>query len=69
MFNALPVGTLSSAAFVQAIGALTSDQHVIYNQSSGLLSYDADGNGGGAAVGVAQLTPGQTLTAQDIKVV
>jgi Ca2+-binding RTX toxin-like protein len=69
VFNALPVGALSSAAFVQAIGALTSDQHVIYNQSSGLLSYDADGNGGGAAVGVAQFTPGQTLTAQDIKVV
>lgn len=69
VFNALPVGALSAAAFVQAIGALTSDQHVIYNQSSGLLSYDADGNGAGAAVGVAQLAPGQALTAQDIKVV
>lgn len=69
VFKALPVGDLSPAAFVQAIGALTSDQHVIYNQSSGLLSYDADGSGAGAAVGVAQLTAGQTLTAKDIKVV
>jgi Ca2+-binding RTX toxin-like protein len=69
VFNALPVGNLSAAAFVQAIGALTSDQHVIYNKSSGLLSYDADGGGVGGAVGVVQLAPGQTLTDQDIKVV
>lgn len=68
-FSALSPGALSAAAFVQAMGAVTSEQHVIYNQATGILSYDADGNGSGAAVALAQLKPGQALTAQDIKVV
>ena len=68
VFTALPVGDLSTAAFVQAAAALTSDQRIIYNQSTGLVSYDADGSGSGAAVAVAQLTAGQALKAQDIKV-
>ncbi|HKH66432.1 MAG TPA: calcium-binding protein, partial [Reyranella sp.] len=69
VFSALSPGDLSTAAFVQAIAAVTSDQHVIYNQATGVISYDADGSGGGAAIAVAQLTPGQVLTAQDVKVV
>jgi len=69
VFSALSPGDLSTAAFVQAIAAVTSDQHVIYNQATGVVSYDADGSGGGAAIAVAQLTPGQVLTAQDVKVV
>lgn len=68
VFTALPAGNLSTAAFVQAAAALTPDQHIIYNQSTGLVSYDADGSGSGAAVAVAQLTAGQVLKAQDIKV-
>ena len=67
-FGALAPGELSAAAFVQAAAALTSEQRVIYNQTSGLVSYDADGSGGGAAVAVAQLTAGQILKPQDIKV-
>jgi Ca2+-binding RTX toxin-like protein len=67
-FGALPVGELSPAAFVQAAAALTSDQHVIFNQATGGVSYDADGSGSGAAVAVAQLTAGQILKAQDITV-
>lgn len=69
VFSALSPGDLSTAAFVQAIAAVTTDQHVIYNQATGVVSYDADGSGGGAAIAVAQLTPGQALTAQDVKVV
>lgn len=68
-FTALSPGALSAAAFAQAVAAVTTEQHVIYNQATGILSYDADGSGGGAAVAVAQLKPGQALTAQDIKVV
>jgi Ca2+-binding RTX toxin-like protein len=68
VFTALPAGDLSPAAFVQAAAALTSAQHVIYNQATGLVSYDADGSGSGAAVAVAQLTAGQALKAEDIKV-
>ncbi len=68
-FSALSVGQLSTAAFVQAVAAMTPDQHVIYNQSTGVVSYDADGSGSGTAIAVAQLKAGTTLTAQDVKVV
>ncbi|HEX9328416.1 MAG TPA: Ig-like domain-containing protein, partial [Reyranella sp.] len=67
-FSALAPGELSTAAFVQAAAALTSEQRIIYNQATGLVSYDADGSGGGAAIAVAQLDAGQVLKAQDIKV-
>ena len=67
-FSALAPGELSAAAFVQAAAAFAADQRIIYNQTTGLLSYDADGNGSGAAVAVAQLNAGQALKAQDIKV-
>ena len=67
-FSALSPGELSTAAFVQAAAALTSEQRIIHNQSTGLVSYDADGSGGGAAIAVAQLNAGQVLKAQDIKV-
>ena len=69
VFSALSPGDLSTATFVQAIAAVTDDQHVIYNQATGIVSYDADGSGAGAAIAVVRLTPGQALTAQDIKVV
>jgi Ca2+-binding RTX toxin-like protein len=68
VFTTLPVGDLSPAAFVQAAAAMTSEQHIIFNQSTGVVSYDADGSGKGAAVAVAQLSAGQGLGAQDIKV-
>jgi len=67
-FSALNPGGLSVAAFVQAAAALTSAQRIIYNQTTGILSYDADGSGGGAAVAVAQLNAGQVLQPQDIKI-
>ena len=67
-FSALAPGELSAAAFVQAAAAFAADQRIIYNQATGLLSYDADGSGGGAAVAVAQLNAGQVVKAQDIKV-
>ena len=67
-FSALAPGELSTAAFVQAAAALTSEQRIIYNQATGVVSYDADGNGGGAAIAVAQLNAGQILKPQDIKV-
>jgi len=67
-FSALAPGELSTAAFVQAAAALTSEQRIIYNRATGLVSYDVDGSGGGAAIAVAQLNAGQVLRAQDIKV-
>jgi hypothetical protein len=67
-FSGLAPGELSAAAFVQAAAAFATDQRIIYNQATGVVSYDADGSGGGAAVAVAQLNAGQVLKAQDIKV-
>ena len=69
VFSALSAGTLSSAAFVQGVAATTSSQHIIYNATTGVVSYDADGNGAGAAVAFAKVTPGQALVAGDFKIV
>ena len=69
IFTALSVGTLSAAAFAQASAATTSSQHILYNAATGVVSYDADGSGAGAAVAFAKVTPGQALAASDFRVV
>jgi len=60
-------GTLSSAFFAaNAAGvAMDANDYLVYDTDSGQLYYDADGNGAGAAVLVARLTPGLTLGATD----
>ena len=60
---------LSATAFVKAAAATNSDQHIIYNSNTGVLSYDADGKGGTAAIAFTQLTKGQALAASDFVVV
>ena len=68
VFAGLAPGALDAAAF--AIGpATTADQRVLYDAATGALSFDADGNGAGAAVQFAILTPGLALTAADFLVV
>jgi hypothetical protein len=47
----------------------TRDQHVIYDQATGLLSYDSDGSGAKAAVALAQVTPGTVLDHNDFLIV
>lgn len=42
---------------------------MVYNTATGVLSYDADGNGGGAAVAIANLTGLPALTAGDFSIV
>jgi Ca2+-binding RTX toxin-like protein len=70
VFTALPpAGTLSAAAFKLGASATEADDRVIYNQSSGALFYDADGNGAAAQVQFATLSPAQMLTNADIVVV
>ena len=64
------MGSLGAGRFVAANTALTSGDAVfLYNTSQGLLSFDADGNGGGAAVPIATLSGGKALFAGDISVV
>lgn len=67
-FSAL-AGTVKAANFVTGSGALDSNDFLIYNASSGALSYDADGNGAGAAVQVATLIGVPALTTADFSIV
>ena len=58
-------GTLSSAAFRVGTSAADSSDRIVYDKAAGKLFYDADGNGAGAAVLFATVTPGMTLTNAD----
>jgi Ca2+-binding RTX toxin-like protein len=64
-FAQLASGALAAASFVIGAGALDANDYLIYNSGTGALLYDADGNGGGAAVQFATLSTGLTLTAAD----
>jgi Ca2+-binding RTX toxin-like protein len=68
VFSALAAGRLAATAFVQASAATTSAHRIIYNAATGVVSYDADGVGGVAAVAFAKLSPGQAFAAQDFRV-
>jgi hypothetical protein len=41
----------------------------VYNTSTSILSYDADGNAGGAAIAMAVLENGFALNNTDIRIV
>jgi uncharacterized protein (TIGR01370 family) len=45
--------------------ATTANSTFLYDVNTGIVSYDADGNGAGAAVQLAQLNTGLTLTVSD----
>jgi Ca2+-binding RTX toxin-like protein len=47
----------------------TRDQHVVYDQATGVLSYDIDGAGAKAAVAFAQVAPGTVLDHNDFLIV
>ncbi len=53
--------------FVQGAGAVanTANSTFLYDSSTGIVSYDADGNGAGAAVALASIGAGLTLAAGD----
>ncbi len=54
------LGQLSADNFHIGSSAADATDYIIYNQSTGFLSYDADGTGVGAAVQFAQLTGNPT---------
>ena len=56
---------LLASNFVIGALALTVSQHVVYSATTGALSYDADGNGTGAAVQFATLPPNLGMTSGD----
>lgn len=70
IFTALGApGVLAAAAFTIGAAATTAAQRIIYNSTTGALSYDYDGNGGGAAIQFAKLSTGLGLTNADFVVV
>lgn len=62
-------GILSVNEFVIGNAAQDSDDHIIYNNSTGALYYDPDGNGTDAAAQFASLASGLALTANNFSVV
>lgn len=64
-------GGLSSAQFYAGTAAHDSSDRIIYNKSTGALSYDADGNkaGGVAAITFAVLSNHATLTYADFLII
>nr|MBA2771892.1 M10 family metallopeptidase C-terminal domain-containing protein [Sphingomonas sp.] len=59
------LGDLAEVAFHLGTAAADADDRIIYDQPTGNLYYDADGNGAGSAILFAQLTPETTLSNLD----
>ena len=68
IFAELAPGVLPDGAFFTGPAANSADQRIIYNQSTGTLTYDSNGNAAGGATVFANLTPGLALHATDFTV-
>jgi Ca2+-binding RTX toxin-like protein len=62
-------GTLNAAFLRIGAAATDANDYIIYNSATGALSYDADGNGAGAAIQFAALSTGLALTNADFVVI
>ena len=64
-------GALNANAFVVGSAAADADDRIIYNQATGQLFYDADGNGAGRGGAVRDAEPGsrahRAATSRDLK--
>ncbi|SFE67839.1 FG-GAP-like repeat-containing protein [Nitrosomonas sp. Nm166] len=70
VFTALMgTGVLAASRFRVGAQALDANDFIIYNSTTGALLYDADGNGAGAAVQIATLGAGLSMTNADIVVI
>ncbi len=69
IFTALGLGTLSSAELGFGSAATTAAQRILYDSSTGNLSYDADGSGADAAVVFAHIDRYAGITSADFLVV
>ena len=60
-------GVLAAGAFRQGSSAGDADDRIIYNQSTGEIFYDSDGNGAAAKVLFAKVTAGTVLSAANFE--
>jgi Ca2+-binding RTX toxin-like protein len=58
-------GGLDASNFVLGNKATAANHHFVYDQSTGTLSYDADGNGAAASLQIAQFKAGTAIGASD----
>jgi Ca2+-binding RTX toxin-like protein len=66
-FNFAPGATLTLGTNFITSGSVATNAVPTFIYFGGVLSYDADGTGGGAAVNIATLATSPTLAASDIK--
>ena len=69
VFAAVTDGGIVAGEFVIGTAAADADDRLVYDQATGRLFFDADGNGSGAAVLFAQFGAGTSLAASDVVVV
>jgi hypothetical protein len=69
VFTGLATGGLASGEFVVGSAATHEDHRIIYDNTTGNLYYDADGNGAGAAVLFATVQGHPILLASDFGVI
>jgi Ca2+-binding RTX toxin-like protein len=69
IFGALMPGPLAADRFVNGTAALDANDNIIYDRSTGMLRYDADGTGATAAIHFATLRGGPALTYEDFDIV
>ena len=72
VFTALTTdGALATGNFVSGAGAvaLDGDDILVFDSANGALYYDADGNGAGAAVHIANVNVGSGLAFDDVTVI
>jgi len=69
IFAGLAGGVLNASAFYIGAGAHASTDRIIYNDKTGALLFDSDGDGTGAAIQFATLSTGLAMTNADFIVV
>ena len=69
IFSGLPAGVLNADAFHIGSAAADAEDRIIYNSTSGALSFDSNGSAVGGATLFARLATGLALTNADFVVV
>ncbi len=65
VFAGLEAGALDAESFVIGTAAVDGNDRIVYDKNSGALLFDADGNGGAAAIRFTTVTGGISMAAED----